>query len=131
MKKKIKERSADLIDSLTEKYKKTFGKEAVSGIRKKYLKSGPVCKVTFSLPKEAAPEARNVAVVGDFNDWNPTETMMKRLKDGTFTATVDLEKGREYQFRYLVDSERWENDRNADKYVPTPYGDSENSVVIV
>jgi len=131
MKKKIKQKSAGLIDNLAKTYKKTFSRENAPGIRKKYVKSGPTCKVTFTLPKEAAPEARNVAVVGDFNGWDPVGTMMKKLKDGTFTATVDLEKDREYQFRYLIDSEKWENDWNADKYVPTPYGDGDNSVVIV
>jgi 1,4-alpha-glucan branching enzyme len=131
MKKKIKQKSAGLIDNLAKTYKKAFSKEKAPGIRKKYLKSVPMCKVTFTLPKEAAPDARNVAVVGDFNGWDPVGTMMKKLKDGTFTATVDLEKDREYQFRYLVDSKKWENDWNADKYVPTPYGDGDNSVVIV
>ena len=29
----------------------------------------------------------------------------------------------------LIDGERWENDGAADRYVPTPFGDSENGVV--
>ena len=56
---------------------------------------------------------------------------MKKQKTGEFTTTLDLEKGREYQFRYLFDKKNWVNDRDADKFVPTPYGDSENSVVVV
>jgi hypothetical protein len=56
---------------------------------------------------------------------------MKQLKDGSFTVTIDLEKGREYQFRYLINEDQWENAWNADRYVPTPFGDSENSVIIV
>jgi hypothetical protein len=44
---------------------------------------------------------------------------------------LNLEIGREYQFRYLVDDKEWENDMEADKFVPTPYGDSENSVIVV
>lgn len=43
--------------------------------------------------------------------------------------TVDLEPGREYQFRYLVNDETWLNDPQADKYVPNPCGD-QNCVVV-
>jgi len=56
---------------------------------------------------------------------------MKKLKSGAFTTTLDLEPGKEYQFRYLLDERIWGNDRDADKSVSTPYGDSENSVIVV
>lgn len=54
---------------------------------------------------------------------------MKLQKDGSFSLTINLEKGREYQYRYLLDGYIWENDDCADKYVRSPYGDSDNSVV--
>jgi hypothetical protein len=44
---------------------------------------------------------------------------------------IDLQAGREYQFRYLIDDTRWENDPKADRYAKSPFGDSDNSVVIV
>lgn len=100
-------------------------------IQKKYLKTKPVCKVTFRLPKEAAVSASSVFLVGDFNNWDAKKTPMKSLKNGEFKVTVDLELNKEYQFRYYIDNNKWSNDFNADKYVPTIYGDSENSVVIV
>ncbi len=50
-------------------------------------------------------------------------------KDRNWKITVDLEPGREYQFRYLVDGQRWFNDPQADKYIPNPYGD-QNAVVV-
>ena len=100
-------------------------------IRKDYLKSGGVCKVTFRLPKIAAPYAKSVFIVGDFNNWNIHADPMQKLKDGSYKITLDLESGKEYQFRYLIDEIEWENDWNADKYVKSPYGDSDNSVVIV
>jgi 1,4-alpha-glucan branching enzyme len=100
-------------------------------IKKQYLKSKLICKVTFKLPKEAAGSAKTVHVVGDFNGWSAYADRMKSLKNGAFTATIDLELNREYQFRYLIDGKNWENDLNADKYVTTIYGDSENSVVVV
>jgi 1,4-alpha-glucan branching enzyme len=99
-------------------------------LKKQYLKSKPVCKVTFTLPKEAAGAAKSAHVVGDFNNWNARANGMKKLKDGTLTATITLKRGKEYQFRYLLDGAIWENDWSADKYVQNRFG-SDNSVVVV
>ncbi len=96
-------------------------------LKKKHLKSRPVCKVTFELPKTIAASSANV--VGDFNGWDGAATPMKRLKDGRFTVTVELDAGCEYQFRYLIDGVEWHNDWDADRYVPNSFG-SENSVVL-
>ena len=101
------------------------------GIKKEYFKSRKTCKVTFRLPKIAATDAKSVSIVGDFNNWNLYANPMKKLKNGNYTITLELEPGREYQFRYLIDESKWENDWNADKYVKSPYGDSDNSVVVV
>ncbi|GAU09394.1 isoamylase early set domain-containing protein [Desulfoplanes formicivorans] len=100
-------------------------------IQKKYLKTKPVCKVTFRVAADVAPNAKQVNLVGDFNNWDASATPMTRLKNGSFKVCVNLEIGREYQFRYLVDEKEWENDCEADKFVATPYGDSENSVIVV
>jgi len=97
-------------------------------ITKKFLKAKPVCKVTFKLQAEEVGEAESVYVLGDFNNWQQTEAM-KQLKDGSFNITIDVESGRDYQFRYLINEERFINDSNADSYVVSPYGDSENSVI--
>jgi 1,4-alpha-glucan branching enzyme len=99
--------------------------------KKQYLKSEPACRVTFRVPAEAARDADKVNIVGDFNGWNLYAIPLKKLKDGTFTVTLKLNTDREYQFRYLIDESTWENDWDADKYVPSPYGDEDNSVVVV
>ena len=96
-------------------------------LKKQYLKSKSVCKVTFYTP--AAIEAEEVFLVGDFNDWDEASTPMSPLRDGRFKVTLDLEKGQEYQFRYLVDKTNWHNDWEADKYVPNPFS-GDNSVVV-
>jgi 1,4-alpha-glucan branching enzyme len=101
------------------------------GINKEYLKSRKTCKVTFRLPRIAATDAKSVCIVGDFNNWNLYANPMKKLKNGNYTVTLELKPGKEYQFRYLIDESKWENDWNADKYVKSPYGDSDNSVVVV
>ncbi len=100
-------------------------------MRKRYLKTKPVGKVTFRLPPDAAAGADDVHLVGDFNRWDPAATPMQRLKSGAFTVTVDLETGREYEFRYLLSDGTWTNDGEADGYQPSGFPDAENSVVCV
>lgn len=96
-------------------------------IKKQYLKSKPVCKVTFSVPAE---EAKSVVVVGSFNEWNTKKaTKLKKLKNGTFKATVDLEKDNSYEFRYLVDGKSYLNDDQADSYAWNDFAGAENSVI--
>lgn len=80
--------------------------------------------VTFSLP--AALWATQVALVGDFNQWNPLATPL-HLHGPTWSTTLELEPGRTYRYRYLVDG-RWYNDWNADGYVPNAEG-GDDSVV--
>ncbi len=100
-------------------------------LKKQYLKSRPVCKVTFRLEAKAAKMADSVHLAGDFNEWHAGQTPMKKLKNGDFTVTLDLPWNREYQFRYLIDQKTWENDWKADKYVPSGISGTENSVVVV
>lgn len=98
-------------------------------LKKSYDKSDKKCAVTFSLSAEAAKGAEKVWLCGDFNNWSSSETPMKKLKDGSFSVKISLESGCEYQFRYLIDGKKWENDWAADKYVPAPFSDADNSVV--
>jgi 1,4-alpha-glucan branching enzyme len=104
--------------------------QEVKEMKKRFLKSKPVCKVMFELPSQAVNGAAMVTLVGDFNGWDPATTPMKRHKDGTWSVMLDLPRDREYQFRYLIDGERWENDWQVDKYVPNSTGECENSVVV-
>ncbi|ALS98700.1 isoamylase early set domain-containing protein [Lacimicrobium alkaliphilum] len=100
-------------------------------VKKQYLKSKPVCKVTFKLTKQEAKAAQTVRLLGDFNNWDTQAPPMKRLKNGAFTATLDLPKDSQYQFRYLLDDKEWENDWAADQYVPSPVSLEDNSVIRV
>ena len=98
-------------------------------ISKMYSKSKPVCKVTFEVSAETVNGAKSVSLLGDFNEWNPTA--LKKQKDGNFKASVELEKGKEFAFRYLVDNDVWINDEAADKYVANGISVDENSVVVL
>jgi 1,4-alpha-glucan branching enzyme len=99
--------------------------------KKQYLKSKPVCKVTFKLSKEEAHAADSVSLLGDFNDWDAALAPMKKLKNGSFSTTLKLAKDKRYQFRYLLDDKTWANDWKADGYVPSAVSFDENSVISV
>jgi len=98
-------------------------------IRKQFLKTRPVCKVTFKVPKNMGENADFAHLVGDFNDWSTSATPMKKLKTGRFTLTLDLAAHQSYQFRYLLGGADWGNDPDADDQVPTPFEGSYNSVI--
>jgi len=98
-------------------------------IKKQPLKTKPVCKVTFGLSKKEAQEASTVHLVGEFNNWSKTETQLEKMKSGDFKIVLPLEKGKSYQFRYLIDGETWINDSEADSYVHSGIGNESNGVV--
>jgi 1,4-alpha-glucan branching enzyme len=85
-------------------------------------------KVTFTLPKEV--EGKTVTLCGEFNEWSPDSIPLKRGRDRAWKATVVLDRGRSYRYRYLIDGERWENAWQADAYVPNPFG-GEDSIIVV
>lgn len=97
-------------------------------LKKQVLKSKPVCKVTFRVSKEVAGGAETVSLVGDFNNWDVSASPMNKLKSGEFTSMVELEKGKSYEFRYLVDGKDWYNEAEADRFIANSFG-AENSVV--
>lgn len=98
-------------------------------IKKQFLKSKDICKVTFRIPAEAAEGCEKAYILGSFNDWQPK--LMKGLKDGSHKIVLDLEKNEEYPFRYLLDEDKWLNDEEADNFIQSEYADAENGVVVV
>ncbi len=97
---------------------------------KKVFKAKQVCKVNFSLSGDQYKSASSILLVGDFNNWHIGETPLKKAKTGVWSVSLDLETGKEYQFRYLIDGTNWENDPAADKFVASGLG-SENSVLVL
>jgi 1,4-alpha-glucan branching enzyme len=84
------------------------------GIKKQFLKSKSICKVSFRVDAKDAKGAKNIQVLGDFNQWNQSSIFMKELKSGDFSQTISLEQGKDYQFRYLINGKHWVNDAEAD-----------------
>ena len=83
-------------------------------LTKKFLKTKDVCDVTFEYERGG----KTAALAGDFNNWQPQP--MKKAKKP---------KNGEFQFRYLIDGETWDNDSAADAYRTNEHA-SENSVVM-
>lgn len=49
-----------------------------------------------------APEAQSVSLIGDFNDWHPNATPMKRQHDGAWLVQISLSHGH-HHYQFLVD----------------------------
>jgi len=62
-------------------------------------------KVHFEL---FAPEAKNVTLAGDFNDWDPYSHPMKKNSEGIWEINIHLTQGI-YEYQFLVDR-KWKND---------------------
>ncbi|HUI72097.1 MAG TPA: isoamylase early set domain-containing protein [Spirochaetia bacterium] len=94
-------------------------------LHKKAL-GGKKFQVTFTMPSIEGVETLHLC--GEFNGWSDTATPMRREPDGSWTASLVLEGGKSYVFRYRDNHQSWHNDWSADAYVPNQFG-SENSVL--
>jgi hypothetical protein len=59
-----------------------------------------------------ADGARTVAVVGDFNDWDPAATPLAESGDGVWSAVVPLSPG-SVRYSFLIDGREWRADPSA------------------
>ena len=98
-------------------------------IKKQFLKSKDKYKVTWAIDKKVVKGAESITLAGDFNDWSHSENTFKKLKSGNFTLTLELAKGTNYQFRYLVDGNNWMNETDADAFVDNSLSNEQNCVL--
>ena len=96
-------------------------------IKKQFIKTKPVCKVTFTVD---AKDATTASVVGDFNNWNAAEGELNKLKNGTFKGVFDVNKDASYEFKYFIDG-AFVNEDEADAYKWNEFASAENSVLVV
>lgn len=76
-----------------------------------------------------APNAASVALVGDFNDWNPARSPMRATHAGIWATVVPLVPGR-YHYAFLVNGVEWRPDPAAPAALDDDFG-SPSSVVTV
>ncbi len=89
-------------------------------------------KVTFELSANIVAEATSGILVGEFNNWDfKNGISLKRQKDGSMKASVELENGKTYEYRYFLNDGRWVNDDRAANYSHVVGYNVENCVVSV
>ncbi len=84
-----------------------------------------VSKTTFRF---YAPEAKEVQLAGDFNDWQPQPLKKPRKSNGFWEASLALKPG-QYQYKFVVDG-NWQVDPNHGNTIPNAFG-TVNSLIQV
>jgi 1,4-alpha-glucan branching enzyme len=79
-------------------------------------------RVTFSIDSD--DPRLPASVVGDFNDWDPEVHPLRRRSNGTASASVTLEPGYSYAFRYYNNDGYFDDEQVADRR-PNPFGTSD------
>jgi 1,4-alpha-glucan branching enzyme len=83
-------------------------------LKKQNVKKSNDVKVTFVLDGDNANLP--ASVVGDFNEWDPAATPLKKRSNGTYSANATLASGQRHRFRYVSADGVWFNDDAADAY---------------
>jgi len=72
---------------------------------------------TFSL---IAPKAKDVYIVGDFNNWNASEAYKLMKRDGRWEGRVNLKKGT-HRYRFVIDG-LWRHDPSNPRIKQNSFG---------
>ena len=82
-------------------------------------------QIVFSL---SAPEAKDVFVAGDFNDWKLDSNSRMDQDNGQWKKKVNLLSGK-YRYRFVIDG-KWLEDTNNPKTEVNPYGSIDSLVAV-
>ncbi|MDX1614860.1 MAG: isoamylase early set domain-containing protein [Candidatus Promineifilaceae bacterium] len=118
-------------------------------LHKRHIDYLNLCRVTFEVPAADVPAAdvpaadvpatelpedgpvASLVVVGDFNDWDAAATPLRyNATKEAYQAAVKLEPDQVYQYRYLLNGQRWFNDPQANHYVRGQLGELYSILVI-
>jgi 1,4-alpha-glucan branching enzyme len=83
-------------------------------------------KVRRTVFRLDSPEAKEVFLAGDFNNWDFQKYPMKREANGVWKRVTLLPPGK-YEYKFFVDG-RWENDPSSNQMCPNCFG-SQNNVI--
>jgi len=73
-----------------------------------------LAEITFSLHE---PDAKEVYLVGDFNNWKiDRANRFRRIRDGQWTKKMRLKPGK-YHYKFVIDGEWREDPNNSDKVI--------------
>ena len=76
-----------------------------------------------------APDAKNVMLMGDFNQWDAKKHPMKKGEHGMWQKIIMVPPGR-YEYRFLVDGQ-WRNDPTNDQITANCFGSTNNILEII
>src|SRR5690242_20824005 len=88
-------------------------------------RSSKSSSIPFAFP---APEARQVSLAGDFNNWDSKATPMHKGGDGVWHVGVALTPGR-HEYRFVADGV-WQDDPAAQEKISNTLG-TQNCVRMV
>lgn len=75
------------------------------------------------------PQAQTVVVVGDWNNWNPqVDYLAKASPEGPWVIDMQLKRGQEYRYQFVIDGKIWKADPLAYLQVDDGFG-GKNSVI--
>ena len=96
-------------------------------VQKQAVRKGKDVKrrIRFSI---VAPQATNVAVAGDFNQWDASCHSLRKKDNGQWEKTLTLPPGA-YQYKFVVDG-HWRLDPDNDQACDNAYGTRNNIVVV-
>lgn len=101
---------------------KEAGKNCKSKTCRKSTRGSASCQ-EFCL---MAPEASEVYLAGDFNNWESGQHKMRKFKSGLHKKSLNLKPGR-YEYRFVVDGSWWTDPANEHRCT-NAYGE-DNSVI--
>jgi hypothetical protein len=78
-----------------------------------------------------APGAKQVALVGDFNDWKRQQTMLKPVQNGNGMWSVDVQlPAGVYSYAFLVDGKEWKADPRAPRKLGDDFGQPTSVITV-
>lgn len=85
-------------------------------------------KLTEVVLSVNSPEAKEVYVAGDFNDWKLNENSRMKNEQGIWIKKLNLKNGR-YHYRFVIDG-KWIEDTNNPLTEMNPYGSVDSLIEI-
>jgi serine protease AprX len=75
-------------------------------------------------------EAKSVSLAGDFNHWDTTNAPLVRDSDGLWQTELNVPPSGVYQYKFLIDGERWLEDPSNGMKVPDNFGGLNSELMI-
>jgi len=86
----------------------------------KQLVNNEIARLNEAIFSIAAPQAKSVYLVGEFNDWKQDDSALMQRDNGLWTKKISLAPGK-YRYRFVVDDDWLEDPRNTQK-AENPFG---------